>query len=93
MIFTIDSCYLNKAEESLKTCNNAYRIISNCAKISIIGNRMRGIPGIMSRIIRTLVLQHIEVLQTSDSHTTISCLINDKDTTRAIVCLHEEFEL
>lgn len=93
MIFTIDSCYLNKAEECLKACNNTYRIISNCAKISIIGNRMRGIPGIMSRIIRTLVLHHIEVLQTSDSHTTISCLINDKDTTRAIVCLHEEFEL
>jgi aspartate kinase len=41
---------------------------------------MRGVPGVMSRIIRALKVRQIDVLQTSDSHTTISCLVRGEDT-------------
>ena len=33
----------------------------------------------------------IDVLQTSDSHTTISCLVRGEDTIPAVLALHEEF--
>lgn len=54
---------------------------------------MRGIPGVMAKILRTLVRANIEVLQTADSHTTIWCLVEDKDTEKAINALHKEFKL
>jgi aspartate kinase len=54
---------------------------------------MRGVPGVMSRIINALTAGKIEVLQTSDSHMTISCLIKEEDTIPAVLALHEEFKL
>jgi aspartate kinase len=93
MIFTIDGKDTGKAEEILKDCKYKYGIIHNCSKISVIGNGMRGVPGVMSRIIRALSKNGINVLQTSDSHTTISCLVHGDDTVGAVVALHEEFEL
>jgi aspartate kinase len=54
---------------------------------------MRGVPGVMSRIIQALTFNKIEVLQTSDSHSTISCLVKGEDTISAVLALHEEFRL
>ena len=54
---------------------------------------MRGVPGVMSRIIKALTKEGVEVLQTADSHTTISCLIKGEDTVKAVMALHEEFKL
>ena len=47
----------------------------------------------MSRIIQALTFNKIEVLQTSDSHSTISCLVKGEDTISAVLALHEEFRL
>jgi aspartate kinase len=35
----------------------------------------------------------VEILQTADSHATISCLVRGEDTEKAICALHEAFEL
>ncbi len=93
MVFTIDEKDVGKAEEIFKNCQYKYGIIHNCSKVSIIGNGMRGVPGVMSRIIRALVKNGVKVLQTSDSHTTISCLVHGDDTIKAVMALHDEFEL
>ena len=45
----------------------------------------------MARIIRALTGEGVAVLQTADSHMTISCLIRDEDAQRAVKALHEEF--
>lgn len=93
MVFTIEGYATEKAIEILKERKASYLVIENCSKISAVGDQMRGVPGVMSRIIRALTTKKIEVLQTSDSHTTISCLVRGEDTIQAILALHEEFKL
>ena len=93
MVFTIEEKALNKANLILKDIDSPYRIIENCSKISAVGDRMRGVPGVMSRIIHGMRVRNIEVLQTSDSHTTISCLVKGEDTAGAVLALHDEFNL
>ncbi|NLX71139.1 MAG: aspartate kinase [Clostridiales bacterium] len=93
MVFTISEKDAEKAKTILEESKLKYSMINNCSKISAVGNRMRGVPGVMSRIIKALTKEGIEVLQTADSHTTISCLIKGEDTVKAVMALHEEFEL
>lgn len=92
-VFTIDDECTEKAECILKEFGLKYSVIRNCSKISIIGSLIRGVPGIMARIIKALRQENIEILQTSDSHTTIWCLVRDEDTAKSINALHREFNL
>ncbi|HBM75798.1 MAG TPA: aspartate kinase [Clostridiaceae bacterium] len=92
-VFTIDDECTQKTEYILKQFDLKYSKVENCSKISVIGSLIRGVPGIMARIIKALKSENIEILQTSDSHTTIWCLVRDKDTAKAINALHSEFNL
>lgn len=93
MIFTIDGDDSAKTTTILEQLGCSYSAVYNCSKISAIGNRMRGVPGVMARIIKALHKNQVHVLQTADSHTTISCLIKGEDTAKALVALHDEFKL
>jgi len=62
-----------------------------CRKVSIVGAGMHGVPGVMARFCRLLTDEGIEILQTVDSHATISALVSDRDATRALRCLHAGF--
>lgn len=92
-IFTVDLEDLSKLENIMKNLKLKYSYIKDCSKIAIIGSRMRGIPGIMARILKSLRKEKIGVLQTADSHTTIWCLVESQYTNKAINALHKEFEL
>lgn len=92
-VFTISENDFTKLQKILVENNISYTFRTNCSKISIIGNRIRGVPGVMSRIIKALSKNNIEILQTSDSHNTISCLISQDKTEQAIRLLHDEFNL
>ena len=70
-----------------------YWISRDCTKVSVIGARMRGRPGVMSRITRTLLEAGVTLLQTADSHTTISCLVPSSQADTAMRALHHEFGL
>jgi aspartate kinase len=92
-IFTIDSTDKNIFERVMNNLKLNYNIIERCSKIAIIGSGMRGIPGVMATIVRTLELEGIEILQTADSHMTIWCLVREEHTKKAINALHREFKL
>lgn len=92
-IFTISELDLKRLEKILKSDNIKYSVRQNCSKVSIIGNRIRGVPGVMSRIIKSLTDHGIEIYQTSDSHNTISCLVSQDKASKAIKVLHDEFHL
>ncbi|SKA76559.1 aspartate kinase [Clostridium sp. USBA 49] len=92
-IFTISEKDLNKFKNIMKTLNLQYSCIYKCSKISLIGNHIKGVPGVMARVLKALTKANIEVLQTSDSHTTIWCLVEEKFTEDAIKVLHSEFKL
>lgn len=92
-IFTIASYDLSKFKEIANRINLNCNNIESCSKIAIIGSKMRGIPGVMAKILKALTREKIEVLQTADSHMTIWCLVESKNTQRAINALHKEFNL
>lgn len=91
--FTIDDDDTKSVESLLKLKNYEYSIIKNCSKVSIIGSGMKGIPGVMSKILGSLSSEGIKVLQTADSHMTIWCLVQGEDTNKAINVLHKSFNL
>ena len=93
VIFTVDQEERSKLEDILQQCGYKYSITENCSKVSAVGSRMRGVPGVMARIISALSKENIQILQTADSHTTISCLVKGEDTANAVIALHREFEL
>ena len=70
-----------------------YTIIENCSTIAIVGAGMNGVPGVMARIINTLISNEIEILQTTDSNMTIWCLIHSDKVPQAVRSLHKEFGL
>lgn len=92
-VFTINGVDAMKMETILRTMNASYEMHRSCSKITAIGHRIHGVPGVMRRIVFALASQGIDILQTSDSNTTIACLIAEKHVEQAMKALHEEFNL
>jgi len=92
-VFTIDGKDLKAFSELMDKLDIKFSVIENCSKISVIGSSIRGVPGVMARIMRVLENSGITVLQTADSHTTIWCLVSSSDAEKAIVALHNDFNL
>jgi len=92
-VFTISKQDIDNFRDTMENLGIKYSIVEDCSKISVIGSRMRGIPGVMAKIVNAIEREGISVLQTADSHTTIWCLVNGKDARNAIVALHKEFNL
>lgn len=92
-IFTVDKKEKARVESLLDLIGIKYSCIDNCSTIAIVGAGMRGVPGIMARIMKVLADNNIEVLQTTDSNMTIWCLINEGEVGKAINLLHHEFNL
>lgn len=65
----------------------------DCAKVSIVGAGMRGLPGVMAAVTEALAQAGVTILQTADSHVTISCLVDRADMERSVQALHRKFGL
>lgn len=89
-IFTIDKKDFKKFDAISKSLNLNYTYEEDCSKISLIGSRMAGKPGVMAKIIKILRNEKINVLQTADSHETIWCLVKTNLASSAINALHCE---
>ena len=92
-IFTINQKDRDILEDVLNNAKLIYNLIEDCSKVAVIGSRMKGIPGVMAKIIKALSDNNIEVLQTADSHMTIWCLVHSKNEKEAINVLHKAFKL
>lgn len=93
VVFTIDEDRADKTQSILESLQCEFILTKGLGKVSAVGSRMRGVPGVMARIIRALGDEGVAVLQTSDSHMTISCLIKAEEAQRAVRALHDEFRL
>ncbi|WP_281819109.1 aspartate kinase [Vallitalea longa] len=92
-VFTIDDTCKNKVIKLINKYNAPYTFIDNCCKVTVIGEKITGVPGVMAKIIRCLSKSSVEILQTADSLSTIACLIKEKDLEIATEALHKEFML
>ena len=93
LAFTVKEEAVKEAANLLTKLGYQVQISAACAKVSIIGAGMRGRPGVMARVVKALHGAGVEILQTADSHTTISCLVARAQMQRALGALHEEFQL
>lgn len=91
--FVIDHEKLKILKDILNNHDLEYTVKENCAKVTLIGTKMTGIPGVMAKIVRALSKSKINLLQTSDSNMTISCLVEEKDMKSAVHAIHDEFKL
>lgn len=65
----------------------------NCAKVSVVGAGINGVPGVAAKIVTALSEKEIAILQSADSHTTIWVLVKEEDLTEAVNSLHYAFQL
>lgn len=92
-IFTVDSIHEMSILNITSSLGIEVKIIEACSKVTIVGQGIHGVPGVMKRVTLALTKNKVNILQTSDSYTTISCLIKEKELTKAIQSLHDEFGL
>ncbi|HEY8416105.1 MAG TPA: aspartate kinase [Thermaerobacter sp.] len=64
-----------------------------CAKVTVVGAGMHGVPGVMARVVEALKAAGVSILLTVDSHMTISCLVDGRDLGAAVRALHDKFGL
>jgi aspartate kinase len=61
--------------------------------VTLVGAGMHGVPGVMARVAQALSDAGCDIVQVADSHYTISVLVAESASRRAIEALHREFEL
>ncbi|MCR3923470.1 MAG: aspartate kinase [Firmicutes bacterium] len=92
-MFTVFAVEQEKVESILSSLGYEVQVKRGYAKITVVGSGMRGIPGVMARIVTALNRAQTPILQTADSHLNISCLIPESNVTAAVRALHLEFGL
>lgn len=93
IFFIINGDDTAKALEVLMKAGYSSNVETGCAKLSVIGAGMEGVPGVMADVMESLDEAGVTVLQTSDSDITISFLIKETDLTKAIQILYKSFNL
>lgn len=91
--FIIDAPSRSKLETMLQERHFRCDVHPQVSKVTIIGNRINGIPGVMATVVRALTQAEIPLLQSSDSHATISCLVPSAFAKQAVKALHRAFGL
>jgi aspartate kinase len=91
--FVVDEKVKEKVQTILSREGFLFEMTSPCAKVSLVGSGMADRPGVMSQVVEALKDAGVEILQTSDSHVTISCLVAEKDMEQTIRALHRKFQL
>lgn len=93
VVYTVFDTEAEKAARILHEMGCEPEISSDCAKVSVIGGGMNGVPGIMARIVEALTDEDIPILQSADSNTTIWVLVAHENMARAVRALHRKFQL
>lgn len=72
------------ASMALREAGIVFSCMSGVSKFSFAGTGIKGASGIMDSILASFDKRKISVLRTTDSHTTISCLISSSDSDKAL---------
>jgi aspartate kinase len=92
-VFTIEEKDCEALSQLLGSMDYEHDILGGMGKVTVIGSRMRGVPGVMARTVKALGQAGIRIHQTSDSSMTISCLVEGVHLREAVIALHKEYGL
>ncbi|HJJ30938.1 MAG TPA: aspartate kinase [Methanocorpusculum sp.] len=90
---------VSRAEGALKKIQEKgfikrYTISNDVQVVSVVGSGMRGTPGTLARIFKSLGEKKINVLMISQgSEVNVSFVVNGNDGVKAVRAIHEEFRL
>ncbi len=96
--FTVPTADVKKAFSITKEISSKLRAAgvnmkTDIAKVSIVGVGMRSHFGVASKMFETLAKEGINIMMISTSEIKISCIIDVKDTEKAVRALHRAFIL
>lgn len=78
---------------SREICVISVKPTENCTIVSIISGEYRQKPGIFHKVLQVFDQAQIQVLQTSDSDYSLSCLVPESETEKAVRLMYECFGL
>jgi aspartate kinase len=93
VIYTVTDEMTDRAIKVLNELGHEPFVERHCAKVSVVGAGIAGVPGVTSRIVTALSDQGIRILQSADSHTTIWVLVKQDDLVKSVNALHDAFQL
>ncbi|WP_045515166.1 aspartate kinase [Neobacillus niacini] len=93
VVYTVTDEMTERAIKVLKEIGHEPVVERYCAKVSVVGAGIAGVPGVTSRIVTALSEQGIRILQSADSHTTIWVLVKQDDLVKSVNALHDAFHL
>ena len=93
VLFTVQEEDTHETQQRLSEAGYCLATLKNCAKVSVVGGGMGDVPGVMASFVEALTLKEIPLLQTVDSQTSISALIDGQYMERAVSVLHSQFGL
>lgn len=93
IVYTVFDHQSEKAMSVLRGLGCTAHFSKRCAKISVIGGGMNGVPGIMASIVEALTEADVQILQSADSNTTIWVLVSGEQMEDAVQALHAKFHL
>lgn len=91
--YTVKEADTPKAVRILRDLGFEPKVRTGCAKLSVIGGGIHGVPGVMAHIVEALTNRRITILQSADSNTTIWVLVSEEDMADALKALHAQFGL
>lgn len=93
VLYTVRDEEADKAVKILKNMGFNPSIDPGCAKVSIVGAGIHGVPGVMADMVEALADADVRILQSADSHTTIWVLVDKENMVKAVQALHRKFQL
>ncbi|NMP21849.1 aspartate kinase [Sulfobacillus harzensis] len=93
VFFCVVGSVREHVERALGELDFPYQVFDDRAKVSIVGSAIEGLPGVVGRVMEALARENIRVLQSADSHATITLLLEKKDMEAAVRALHQQFGL
>lgn len=92
-IFTVEERKFKTLTTLLDKLSLTYTYSEECSKITVVGYKIHVVPGIIKKTVFALTKANIEILQSTDSNTTISFLVKKEHGQEAVKILHDTFEL
>lgn len=93
VLFIVQEDDQAEAQRCLTEAGYQLKMRENCAKVSVVGGGMGDVPGVMAGFVEALASKQIPLLQTVDSQTSISALIDGQHMESAVSSLHSQFGL
>jgi len=93
VVYTVTDEMSERAIKVLKEIGHEPVVERHCAKVSVVGAGIAGVPGVTSKIVTALSENGIRILQSADSHTTIWVLVKQDDLVKSVNALHDAFHL